>query len=92
MVPLIKFHQLNRDAILGRVRAALQTGDTHDALAEFVASVDWSAVTEGGSIGRLLGEVELLNDSYIEGEIPFARYLGELQALIERNEPVPVAD
>ena len=91
MVPLINFHQLKRDAILTRVRAALESDNTHDHLAEYVASVDWSGVKESGTIGRLLGEVELLNDSYIEREIPLAQYRDELQDLVERSQPVSVA-
>jgi hypothetical protein len=89
---LIPIAKLRLPTVQKVVREALADGGVdYDAIAEFLASVDWSH-TQGKSLKLmpLLGQMEHWDTEYIEGDIDKTEYRLRLATLLADFDAKPV--
>ena len=79
--PLISLLTLSADDVQRSIAAIGDARPQPDAIAEYVASVDWSGATGSEPAVRLLGVIEHLSTEFAESEISEAEFWDELGRL-----------
>jgi len=92
-VALIGIQELTRNDVLSVVQHALAHGTDSLAVAEFVASVDWTrAASASGEIRALVGNLEGWTTELDEGDISRRQYRARLKkVLASPGGPRPLA-
>ena len=83
----IQIATMRNARILSEIRAAVRTGLDADRVADFLANVDWSTVSEAPSgIRDRLGLLEAWATAYAEGELSRSAYVARLLSLLPKRE------
>ena len=72
--PLISLLSLSADDVQRSIEAIVNARSRPDAIAEYVASIDWSGATGNEPAVRLLGTIEHLATEFAESEISEAEF------------------
>ena len=75
---------LTVDAVQRSIRAFVDARSRPDAVAKYVASIDWSGATGDEPVARLLGALEHLTEEFAERDISEQQFWFELGQLVSR--------
>jgi hypothetical protein len=82
--PLISLLALSVADVQRSIGAIVDARSQPDAVAGYVASVDWSGATGNEPAARLLGAIEHLSTEFTESEISETQFWVELRRLVVR--------
>ena len=80
---------LSGDDVQRSIAAIVDARSRPGAVAEFLASIDWSGATGSEPVARLLGALEHLAEEFTEREISEQKFWFELGQMVSRA-PTPV--
>ena len=87
---MVSLVALSIDDVTRSITAIVDARSRPDAVAEFVASIDWSGANGGEPVAKLLGALEHLAEEFREREISEQKFWFELGQMVP-STPAPVA-
>ncbi len=86
MVNLRPISTLRLEDVQDVIRTSVRPQFNADAIADFIASVDWSGPSTPPPVAVVLGQLEGWASEFADGHLPLATYVGHLLQLLPVGE------